>query len=434
MIDTETAPRKILGIPAGRTSPKRTIRYQLGNHLGSVSLELDENAAVISYEEYHPYGTTAYQAINSSIKAAAKRYRYTGMERDEETGLGYHSARYYVMWLGRWLSSDPKGISAGINLYGYVSQNPIILIDPNGKEEKRASPESFNREQILTLITQSKDILELTAKLGFSPMTSAEHLTEYLNKKGIGEKDLTMFDEARHDRSAEAKQKVIDEVLEPHEYQENRFVSRARIGSEESIAQAKESGRRQNLQTMANGLAFGGQAGKGLASKGLVQPRVEVTQATTKTYDSQRGAYKPEALPFGGALKPKPGAVKSMRGFQNEVEVTRITSGRLARDPKRPNNDLEVRYKLPNGQGGVARVDVIGPNGELIAVGGPAKEDASGKLTDRLTDLKRAADTRGVKAKAYFTNDTNEKELNEARSVLGVDNVHTFERPNYKYP
>ena len=85
------------------------IRYQLHNHLGSCTLELDgsPDARIISYEEYHPYGTTAYQAKNRAIKSAAKRYRYTGMERDEETGLEYHSARYYLPWLGRWLSCDP---------------------------------------------------------------------------------------------------------------------------------------------------------------------------------------------------------------------------------------------------------------------------------------------------------------------------------------
>ena len=86
---------------------RHLVRYQLHNHLGSASLELDNTAQVISYEEFHPYGTTAYQAKNSKIKSAAKRYRYTGMERDEESGLEYHSARYYVPWLGRWLSCDP---------------------------------------------------------------------------------------------------------------------------------------------------------------------------------------------------------------------------------------------------------------------------------------------------------------------------------------
>lgn len=134
MIDTETEPRLLLGIPIGRTTPIQTIRYQLNNHLGSSSLELDQNAETISYEEYHPFGTTAYQAKNASIKAAAKRYRYTGMERDEETGLEYHSARYYLPWLGRWLNSDPIGIGGGINVYAYVRNNPIILNDPSGQD------------------------------------------------------------------------------------------------------------------------------------------------------------------------------------------------------------------------------------------------------------------------------------------------------------
>lgn len=132
MIDTETEARLLLGIPIGRTTPIQTIRYQLSNHLGSSNLELDEHAEVISYEEYHPFGTTAYQAKSASIKAAAKRYRYTGMERDEETGLEYHSARYYVPWLGRWLSSDPIGIRGGLNTYSYVKNKPLIANDSNG--------------------------------------------------------------------------------------------------------------------------------------------------------------------------------------------------------------------------------------------------------------------------------------------------------------
>ncbi|WP_200819480.1 RHS repeat domain-containing protein, partial [Tolypothrix sp. NIES-4075] len=82
-------------------SPAQLIRFQFGNHLGSACLELDDKANVISYEEYTPYGSTSYQAVDKSIKAAVKRYRYTGKERDEETGLYYHGARYYAPWLGR---------------------------------------------------------------------------------------------------------------------------------------------------------------------------------------------------------------------------------------------------------------------------------------------------------------------------------------------
>ncbi|MCK5014073.1 MAG: VCBS repeat-containing protein [Candidatus Omnitrophica bacterium] len=86
------------------------IRYQLGNHLGSASLELDWEAQVISYEEYYPYGSTSYQAVRSQTETP-KRYRYTGMERDEETGLNYHGARYYAPWLGLWTSCDPEPLT-----------------------------------------------------------------------------------------------------------------------------------------------------------------------------------------------------------------------------------------------------------------------------------------------------------------------------------
>ncbi|ESS71643.1 mono(ADP-ribosyl)transferase SpvB [Methyloglobulus morosus KoM1] len=136
MIDAETKPRVLIGLTIGKTSPVQTVRYQLHNHLGSAALELDDLAQVISYEEYHPYGTTSFQAKNAGIKAAAKRYRYTGMERDEESGLEYHSARYYLPWLGRWGSCDPIGIKDCLNLYCYVKNNPNINKDPSGNFEE----------------------------------------------------------------------------------------------------------------------------------------------------------------------------------------------------------------------------------------------------------------------------------------------------------
>ena len=109
------------------------VRFQMHNHLGSSTMELDDIARVISYEEYHPFGTTAYQAKNKDIKSSAKRYRYSGMERDEETGLEYHSARYYLPWLGRWASADPVRLEAGVNFFNYCSNNPVGRVDLNGK-------------------------------------------------------------------------------------------------------------------------------------------------------------------------------------------------------------------------------------------------------------------------------------------------------------
>lgn len=111
-----------------------TVRYQLSNHLGSATVELDEMAQVISYEEYHPFGTSAYRSVRLGTNLSLKRYRFAGQERDDETGLYYMSARYYVPWLGRWLSADPAGYVDGLNLYAYCHNNPVVLRDPSGTQ------------------------------------------------------------------------------------------------------------------------------------------------------------------------------------------------------------------------------------------------------------------------------------------------------------
>jgi RHS repeat-associated protein len=112
------------------------VRYQLHNHLGSATVELDAIGQVISYEEYHPFGTSAYRSARPGNDLSLKRYRYASQERDDETGLYYMSARYYVPWLGRWLSSDPAGFADGLNLYAYCRNNPVMLHDPDGTQSQ----------------------------------------------------------------------------------------------------------------------------------------------------------------------------------------------------------------------------------------------------------------------------------------------------------
>jgi RHS repeat-associated protein len=121
--------------------PQVLIRYQFTNHLDSSCLELDEEAAIISYEEYYPYGSTSYQAVRKRVEAGPKRYRFTGQERDEETGFYYNVARYYIPWLGRWTAPDPKGLKASSNLFAYCSDNPITLRDPNGTDDQPTQAE-----------------------------------------------------------------------------------------------------------------------------------------------------------------------------------------------------------------------------------------------------------------------------------------------------
>jgi RHS repeat-associated protein len=120
---------------AAAATPNTLARYQFGNNLDSTAVELDATATLISYEEYYPYGATSLQTGTSQAEVSMKRYRYTGKERDNETGFTYHGARYYAPWLGRWTSADPAGLRAGPSAYVYVKNNPVRSVDLDGMED-----------------------------------------------------------------------------------------------------------------------------------------------------------------------------------------------------------------------------------------------------------------------------------------------------------
>lgn len=134
--------RCVRALPDG-TETERTYRYQLDDHLGSVGLEVDEAAAVITYEEYYPYGGAAVIGGTSTVEVERKRYRFSGKELDQCTGLYYFGQRYYVPWMARWLTPDPAGPVDGINIFLYAYDNPTTFIDPTGNNgvtpEERAA-------------------------------------------------------------------------------------------------------------------------------------------------------------------------------------------------------------------------------------------------------------------------------------------------------
>jgi RHS repeat-associated protein len=127
LVDTPTI------LPAASIETQLT-RFQYANHLNTACLELDAAAKIISYEEYYPYGNTSFQGTDQSREIPAKRYRYIGKERDDDSGFSYCGARYYAPWLARWISPDPTGVKDGPNVYAYCHDNPVILHDTSGTQ------------------------------------------------------------------------------------------------------------------------------------------------------------------------------------------------------------------------------------------------------------------------------------------------------------
>ncbi|TVT81425.1 C2H2-type zinc finger protein [Pseudomonas sp. H3(2019)] len=137
---------QVLDLEAGRNrvkwlhgpdAPGFQLRYQLTDHLGSGTLELDEQASVQSREVYYPFGGTAWEDHRDQT-GAYKTTRYSGKERDA-TGLYYYGYRYYAPWLSRWINPDPAGAVDGLNLYGFVGNSPVGHVDGDGRMKERVS-------------------------------------------------------------------------------------------------------------------------------------------------------------------------------------------------------------------------------------------------------------------------------------------------------
>ena len=113
--------------------------YYIDDHLGTASLELSSGGWPIWKGEFAPYGAEL------DTQATANHYKFTGKERDAESGLDYFGARYYGSAMGRWMSPDWSAKEEPIpyaklddpqslNLYGYVGNNPLARVDADGHD------------------------------------------------------------------------------------------------------------------------------------------------------------------------------------------------------------------------------------------------------------------------------------------------------------
>ncbi|MFF0204437.1 SpvB/TcaC N-terminal domain-containing protein [Streptomyces sp. NPDC005017] len=123
------------------------VSYELADHLGSTALTADDTGRWATREEYFPYGETSFGGFRR------KRYRFTGMPRDEETGLQPMGARSYTPGWGRWTSSDPAGPVDGCNTYAYARDNPLLFTDPTGRQSTTAG----NRPQTHAVMIGNSD-------------------------------------------------------------------------------------------------------------------------------------------------------------------------------------------------------------------------------------------------------------------------------------
>ncbi|MEX3776950.1 RHS repeat domain-containing protein [Pseudomonas sp. MYb118] len=112
------------------------VRYSLTDPVRSCTVELNQQANVITREWFYPFGATALWAGRNAVEAKYKFVRYSGKERDA-TGLIHYGFRYYAPWIQRWINTDPSGYADGMNLYQFAGNDPINNIDIAGLKNER---------------------------------------------------------------------------------------------------------------------------------------------------------------------------------------------------------------------------------------------------------------------------------------------------------
>jgi RHS repeat-associated protein len=96
---------------------------------GNISEYLDSGGTTQAHYEYDAFGN---ETVKSGAKANDFAHRFSTKPQDTNTGLYYYGYRYYDPVTGRWPSRDPIKEEGGLNLYGYVENNPMNARDLDG--------------------------------------------------------------------------------------------------------------------------------------------------------------------------------------------------------------------------------------------------------------------------------------------------------------
>ena len=112
---------------------EKDVYFYHSDHLGSASWITNRAGDAIQHLQYLPYGAPF---VDQRTTGYHERFRFTGKERDKETGYSYFGARYMDHELKTmWLSVDPMSDKyPSISPYAYCAWNPVKLVDPDGRE------------------------------------------------------------------------------------------------------------------------------------------------------------------------------------------------------------------------------------------------------------------------------------------------------------
>ena len=274
--------------------------YYHPDHLGSSSYITNLDGEVVQHIEYVPFGEVFVEERNNIWNTP---YLFNAKEFDEETGLYYYGARYYEPRISLWISTDPKQESYfAFSSYVYCGNNPLIYIDPNGKEwEDPAQAEKLKAKIDNKITSIQKSILVQKARLE-SNQAKGKDISKQERKIADFESRISNLNQSKsdidllgHDSQKYKLTQVSGEGAHKVRLENNGTISIET--SEDALSIHEITHVRQALD--AGGLEFsdsGCLKNPGTRAKGS-QRYIAISEAEIEAYKMQY-SYRPESLPI----------------------------------------------------------------------------------------------------------------------------------------
>ena len=190
-----------LGEDSGTTDGSNAAtHFYMADHLGSAQMEFSGGGWPVAMSQFMPYGGE----INP--QATANHFKFTGKERDTESGLDYFGARYYASSMGRFMSPDPIGITMQSlldpqqwNGYQYSKNNPLRFTDPTGlyvitpcaSGDKACAKTAAQIDPSIQRDLKSKDPAVRAAAAAYGKLGDANGVTVTVGDPGAGHAGIT---------------------------------------------------------------------------------------------------------------------------------------------------------------------------------------------------------------------------------------------------
>ncbi len=130
--EPKTQAKNARSLPTENVDYEKLQYYYHSDHLGSASYITNLDGEVVQHIEYVPFGEVFLEERNNTWNTP---FLFNGKELDEETGLYYYGARYYNPRISLWYGVDPLAEKyPSMSPYNYCANNPVMFIDPDGRD------------------------------------------------------------------------------------------------------------------------------------------------------------------------------------------------------------------------------------------------------------------------------------------------------------